>query len=142
MYRVSKGNPNRRRSGQRRSRSRSGGGSRPRTPASRRPLPRGDTFATPNASPLRAGVERRSATLLVFLHRLPRWVPLVLMLALLAAALLIKGVLGAVFLVALAVVLVWLAFVSWPMLRPGDRAFRVLAIVVVLAGAAYFTVSG
>ncbi|MBO0826843.1 MAG: hypothetical protein J2P24_03595 [Streptosporangiales bacterium] len=105
-------------------------------------MPRGDTFATPDASPLRSWIERRSATLLVFLHRLPRWVPLVLMLALLAAALLVKGVVGAVFLVALAVILVWLAFVSWPMLRPGDRTFRVLAIVVVLAGAAYFTVTG
>ncbi|HEX6443765.1 MAG TPA: DUF6703 family protein, partial [Streptosporangiales bacterium] len=130
------------RSGRRPSRSRPAGASRPRTPASRRPLPQGDTFATPNPSPLRAGVERRSATLLVFLHRLPRWVPLMLMLALLAAALLVKGVLGAVFLVALAVILVWLAFVSWPMLRPGDRAFRALAIVVVLAGAAYFALIG
>lgn len=138
---MSKGHPNRRKSARRPSRSRSGGASRPRTPASPRPLPQGDTFATPNPSPLRAGVERRSAALLVFLHRLPRWVPLVLMLGLLAAALLLKGVLGAVFLVALAVILVWLAFVSWPTLRPGDRAFRVLAIVVVLAGAAYFTVN-
>lgn len=138
---MSKGHPNRRRSGQRRSRSRSGGGSRPRAQGPR-PLPQGESFATPDASPLRASVERRSATLLVFLHRLPRWVPLVLMLALLTAALLIKGVLGAVFLVALAAILVWLAFVSWPMLKPGDRAFRILAIVVVLAGAAYFTVAG
>lgn len=79
--------------------------------------------------------------MLVLLHRLPRWVPLMLMLALLMAALLLKGVLGAVFLVALAAILVWLAFMSWPALRPGDRAFRILTIVLVLVGAAYFTVN-
>ena len=131
------GHPNRRRAGQRRSQSRSGG-SRKRRPASQRPLPEGDTFATPGASSLRSALERRSATLLVFLHRLPRWVPLVLMLGLLTAALLLKGVLGAVFLVLLTLVLGWLAFVSWPMLGAGGRVFRVAAIVVVLAGAVYF----
>lgn len=138
---MSKGHPNRRRSGQRRPRNRPGGAGRAGTPARQRPLPPGETFATPHATPLRAGVERRSATLLVFLHRLPRWVPLVLMLALLAAALLLKGVLGAVLLVALAAILVWLAFVSWPALRPGDRAFRAVTVAVVVAGAVYFAVN-
>lgn len=130
------GGQNRRRAGQRRSQSRSGG--RNRRPASQRPLPQGEAFATPGASPIRSKLERRSATLLVFLHRLPRWVPFVLMLGLLVAALLLKGVLAAVFLVLLCVVLAWLAFVSWPMLRAADRVFRVATIVAVLCGAVYF----
>ena len=91
--------------------------------------------------PEKSALRRQSAVFLLYVHQLPRWVPLVLMLALLAAALLLKGVLGAVFLVALAAILVWLAFLSWPTLRPGDRAFRVLTIVLVLGGAAYFTVN-
>lgn len=129
------GQQSRRRAGQRRS---GAGPTRPRRPASQRPLPKGDSFATPDAAPLRARLERRSATVLVFLHRLPRWVPFVLMLGLLAAALVLKGVLGGLLLILLAVVLSWLAFVSWPNLGTGDRAFRVLAVVVVLAGAGYF----
>ncbi|MQA80764.1 MAG: hypothetical protein GEV10_20170 [Streptosporangiales bacterium] len=101
-------------------------------------MPKGDSFATPDASPLRARLERRSATVLVFMHRLPRWVPFVLMLGLLAAALLVKGVIGGLLLVLLAVVLCWLAFVSWPTLGKGDRAFRVFAMLVVVAAAGYF----
>lgn len=131
---------NRRRAGQRRSKGRSGG--RARAPASQRPLPAGGSFGTPGASPLRHAVERGSATLLVFLHRLPRWVPLMLMLGLLTAALLLQGVLGAVFLVLLAVMLGWLAFISWPMLGAGDRGFRVASVLVVLAGAGYFATGG
>lgn len=130
------GQQNRRRAGQRRS---GAGATRPRRPASQRPLPKGDSFATPDASPLRARLERRSATLLVFLHRLPRWVPFVLMLGLLAAALVVKGVIGGLLLVLLAVLLVWLAFVSWPTLGKADRVFRVFAVLVVLAGAGYFS---
>lgn len=107
-----------------------------RPQARQRPLPAGESFVTPSASSLRQRLESRSATVLVFMHRLPRWVPFVLMLGLLAAALLVKGVLGAVFLVLLAVLLSWLAFLSWPNLGAGDRAFRVLAILVVLLGAA------
>lgn len=111
---------------------------RPSTPASSRPLPAGNTFATPDAPPLRRAIERQSATLLVFLHRLPRSVPLVLMLGLLTAALLLKGALGAVFLAVLTVLLVWLAYLSWPNLRGGDRGLRVLAILVVVGTTVYF----
>lgn len=133
------GHPNRRRSA---------AGRRPpakpnrRPPASQRPLPAGDTLATPNASPLRRTLERRSATLLVFLHRLPRWVPFVLMLGLLAAAMLLRGVLGGVFLGILALLLSWLAFLSWPNLSAGHRGFRVVSVLVVLAFAAYSVIQG
>lgn len=132
------GHPNRRRSA---------AGHRPpatpnRTPARERPLPAGDTFATPDASPLRRSLERGSAVVLMFLHRLPRWVPFVLMLGLLAAALLLQGVLGAVFLGILALLLSWLAFLSWPNLSAGHRGFRVVSIAVVLAFAAYSVIQG
>lgn len=133
------GNQNRRRAGQRRSQSRSGG-SRNRRPAGERPLPPGDSFATPKASPARAAIERRSATLLVFLHRVPRWVPLALILVLFAAGVLVTGVLGGVLLGLVSLVLAWLAYVSWPVLRTGDRVLRVATIVMVLAGAVYFAI--
>lgn len=129
------GRQNQRRSGQRRSRSRT---ATPRRRSGPRPLPKGDSFATPDPSPVRDVIERRSATLLVYLHRLPRWVPLFVMLGLLTCALVVKGVVGAVLLVAMTAILGWLAYIAWPTLRGTDRAFRVASVVVVLAGAGYF----
>src|SRR5262249_58589712 len=38
-----------------------------------RPLPPGDTLFTPDPSPARASFEQRSATPLLWLHQLPRW---------------------------------------------------------------------
>lgn len=125
---------NRRRAGQRRSHSRSGA-ARPRQP---RPLPQADSFATPAASSLRETVERKSATMLVFLHRLPRWVPAVVVFALLIAAFALQGVIGGIFLVALAAILGWLAYISWPTLKSSDRALRTFSLVAVCILAGYF----
>ena len=85
-------------------------------------------------SSLRAGVERRSAPLLVLLSRQPRW------LLPLASALLLAGVLflpaaGAVVcLVALLAVVGWLSYLSWPVADSRGRVVRVatLALLVVL----------
>ena len=130
-------NANRRRAGQRRSRTRSGG-TRPRQPRASRPLPKGDSFATPHASPLRDTIERKSATMLVFLHRMPRWLPMLVVFGLLSVALALKGVLGGVLLVALAAILGWLAYISWPTLARGDRTFRTLSLIGAIALAGYF----
>ena len=101
-----------------------------------RPLPRGNSLYTPQASPARSSLERSSARPLLLLHQLPVWlVPLVL-LALLVTGLAVPGWIGAVALVLVAAFLSWLAAVSWPRLTPSGRLLRVAAIagVLVIAG--------
>jgi hypothetical protein len=101
-----------------------------------RPMPRGKTFYTPQASPARSSLERASARPLVLLHQLPVWaVPLVLT-GLLVTGLAVPGWLGAVALVLVAAFLGWLAALSWPRLGPGTRLLRVAAVVglLVVAG--------
>jgi len=102
-----------------------------------RPLPKGSTLFTPNASPARQATERHSARALLFLHQLPTWVPPVVLAVLLVAGLFVKGPGGAVALCAVAAVLGWLASVSWPRLAASGRAVRLLVIAMLVAGAAY-----
>ncbi len=106
-------------------------------PASRRargprPLPPGDTLFSPQASPARQEAERRSATLLLWLHQLPVWLPAVLAVGLLVAGLAVPGVGGAAALCGLAAVLGWLAAISWPRLSGQGRALRITVIAAVL----------
>jgi hypothetical protein len=101
-----------------------------------RPLPRGKTFHTPQASQARSSLERSSARPLVLLHQLPVWlVPLVLA-GLLVTGLAVPGWLGTVALVLVAAFLGWLAALSWPRLGPGPRLLRVAAVMglLVIAG--------
>ena len=106
------------------------GARRPRPP---RPLPPGDTLFTPDPSPVRGSIEQRSATPLLWLHQLPRWLLPVLVVALLVTGLAVAGWAGAIALFALAGVLGWLAAVSWPRLSAQGRALRVLALGVLVA---------
>ena len=110
----------------------SAGGSSPgaRPP---RPLPPGDTLFTPDPSPARGSIEQRSATSLLWLHQLPRWLLPVLAVALLVTGLAVSGWAAAIALFALAGVLGWLAAVSWPRLNAQGRALRVVAIGVLIA---------
>jgi hypothetical protein len=101
----------------------------------RRPLPKGQSLYTPGASAGRRAVERRSAALLVYLHQLPRWVPPVVLAALLLTGLTVHGIGGAIALVAVALVLVWLAVVSWPSLSPAGRVVRLLVTALVIGAA-------
>jgi hypothetical protein len=102
-----------------------------------RPLPKGSTLYTPNASPTRHAVERRSARSLLYLHQLPRWVPPVVLVVLLVVGLAVKGPAGAGALCALAAVLGWLAALSWPRLTAAGRAGRLVTILVLIAVAGY-----
>ncbi|WP_017625168.1 DUF6703 family protein [Nocardiopsis chromatogenes] len=97
-----------------------------------RPLPKGESFFTPGAGPLRRSIEQASAVPLVWLHQAPRWILPVAMAAVFIAGLLLAGPLGGVLLVALAAFIGWLAFLAWPSLRSGERMMR----VVVVAGLA------
>ncbi|MGH3273330.1 MAG: DUF6703 family protein [Streptosporangiaceae bacterium] len=117
---------------------RAGTSARPRSqprPSARRPLPQGRNLYTPDASARRRAFERRSAAPVVFLHQLPRWVPPVVLAVLLITGLSVHGIGGALALLGVAVVLSWLALLSWPRLSLGGRATRTAVIALVTAAA-------
>jgi hypothetical protein len=82
--------------------------------------------------PSKSSIRRRSAVFLVYVNQLPRWVPLVLLPALLIAGLALPGVAGAVVLVLLAFV-VWFLFMAAPARNPAHRAIRFAVPLVLLA---------
>jgi hypothetical protein len=84
----------------------------------------------PATSGLRRAMERWSATPLVFLHQLPRWVLPVALVALLVAGMLGTGWVGAAALLVLAAFLAWLAYLSWPSTPLPGRLLRLAAFIV------------
>jgi hypothetical protein len=80
-------------------------------------------------------MEQRSATPLLWLHQLPPWLAPVLAVALLVIGLAVSGWGGALALAALAVVLGWLALISWPRLSPYGRLLRLAVVAAVLVAA-------
>lgn len=91
----------------------------------RRPLPAGEQFFTPGATGLRRAVERGSAAPLVFLFQMPRWLLPVILVALLIAGLVVADWRGGVAVLPVLAFIVWLAYLSWPSLRPVGRLLRV-----------------
>jgi hypothetical protein len=77
-------------------------------------------------------VEQRSAAPLLFLRQLPPWLLPLILVVLLIAGLALHGVISAIALGGVAVVLGWLALLSWPRLSPAGRLGRVLVITLVL----------
>jgi len=102
-----------------------------RQPRARRPLPRGPLY-TPGASDTRRSVETRSARVLLLLHQQPRWLVAAAAPVLLIAGLAVPGLAGAALLTALAVLLGWLAYLSWLTVPAQGRVLRVAAIAAVL----------
>jgi hypothetical protein len=82
----------------------------------------------------KSAIRRHSAVFLVYVHQLPRWVPLIVLPALLVAGLAIPGVIGAVALILLAL-MVWFLFMAAPARNPAHRALR-LAVPLVLVAVA------
>jgi len=80
----------------------------------------------------RNDVERRSAVVLVFLSKLPRALPGLVVIGAVAAALLAPPVVGGVLLLFVAAVLGWLAYLSWPRLPGQARAIRLAVFALVL----------
>jgi Family of unknown function (DUF6703) len=99
----------------------------------RRPLPKGETFFTPDATGLRRGIERRSAAPLVFLYGLPKWFLPIALLAALIAGFTVPGWIGGAVLAAVAVTLGWFGYLSWPRLATPARAVRCVTVAAVLA---------
>jgi hypothetical protein len=75
--------------------------------------------------------------MLVYLRHLPRWVPPVVLAALLVAGLAVKGWGGAVALCVVAAFLAWLGYLSWPRLAGAGRFGRVAAVAILLGLAAF-----
>jgi hypothetical protein len=98
-----------------------------------RPLPKGNTLFTPDATPGREALERRSATSLLWLHQLPPWLFPVLTACLLVAGFALHGWAGAIVLLCLAAVLAWLAALSWPRLTGQGRGLRVIIVAAIVA---------
>ena len=92
--------------------------------------------------PLRRAVEQRSAVPLAWLASKPRWVPFVLVLALLVGGLLLPGPVGVVLLVLLLVLLGWLTFLAWPQLTGGARVARLAVLALVVAAAVQRALDG
>jgi hypothetical protein len=106
--------------------------------AGRRPAqPRSRTTAepprTPVTAPARQSLVRSSAAPLLWLHQVPRWLLPLLMAALLVAGLAIRGVIGGAALCGVALVLAWLAALSWPRLGVPARVLRAAAVAAMLA---------
>lgn len=98
-----------------------------------RPLPKGERMFTPDASPARQAVERRSAAPLALLYQLPRWVLPIVLAGLLVAGLALGGVAGAAIILVLTAFLGWLAYLSWPSVGGQARLLRVAAGLVLVA---------
>jgi hypothetical protein len=118
------------RSGGQRPRGTSAG--RPGSPGGRpvpadRPVPAGRP-GQPGASETRQAVERFSARPLVFLHQLPRWILLLIVLGLLISGFAVPGLIGAIALLLVAILLGWLAYLSWPSINAPGRVLRVIAL--------------
>lgn len=73
---------------------------------------------------------------LVWLHQRPRWSAPVALGALFIAGLMAPGPVGALCLLLVAVLFVWLAFLTWPSLSAQQKVPRALMVTVVLVLAA------
>jgi hypothetical protein len=83
------------------------------------------------SSELRRAVERRSAAPLTWLSTRPRWLPFLLVLALLLGGLFAPPAIAVVLLLALALLVAWLTYLAWPKLEPTGRLSRLLVLVLV-----------
>lgn len=82
---------------------------------------------------MRDRVERRSAVLVVFLHSLPKPVPGLAVLGLVALGVRGPVAAGVAALGAVAAFLGWLLYLSWPRLPAPGRAVRVVVLTVLLS---------
>ena len=81
---------------------------------------------------IRQSIERLSLRPAAYLRALPRWLPPVVIAALFVGGLAVRGWGGAVMLLLVAVVLAWLAVLSWPAAQPQTRVLRVVALAALL----------
>lgn len=81
----------------------------------------------------RASIERASMPALNQLAKLPTWLPMVAMAALILGGAFLGGVVGAVLVGIALLVLLWLLYLSWPHLSTPLRMMRLAVLVLLLA---------
>ncbi|HEY1621870.1 MAG TPA: DUF6703 family protein [Streptosporangiaceae bacterium] len=96
-------------------------------------LPADQPLFTPDASPLRQAVEKRSAVPLIFMRQLPSWLIPIILVALLITGLAVRNIIGAVALGPVALFVAWLGLLSWPRLSGAGRLLRVAVVAAILA---------
>jgi hypothetical protein len=105
----------------------------------RRPVPAASRSLRADASvrDLHNSLARRSAGALLGLSRLPRWLLLIMVLAVTLIGLFVTGPGGAAALVLLTALLAWLLALSWPRLPRSARIGRLVILLAVLAVAGW-----
>jgi hypothetical protein len=88
-------------------------------------------FMTPDAGPVRARIERRSARVVVWLAHVPRLVPPLVVFVIFFAGLVLPGVAGAALLLVTVVVMGLLSYLAWPSVPPPLRVFRLVILLAV-----------
>ena len=109
----------------------SGGRGAAATP--RRRLPPGETLYSPGAGPTRRRIERASAPVVVYLHQLPRLMPIAILVVLLVLGALLPPAFAVIAIGLATLFVAWLSYLSWPAVTTSARAIRV-GIVVLLIG--------
>jgi hypothetical protein len=89
--------------------------------------------AGPRTPTLRASVERTTRPLLLRLHALPRVVVPLGTVALVAVGALAPPVVGLVALLVVALFVLWISYLSWPVVPPSGRVVRVVMVGLVVA---------
>ena len=117
---------------------------RDRRPGVRGPRgPQGEPARSPQPAPAPAQMsafQRASLPLLMFLTRVPRWLTVVVLAALLVLGVIQTGPLawlGALILTVIALFFAWLLALSWPRISPGGRALRAIVVLALLMAAAF-----
>jgi hypothetical protein len=77
---------------------------------------------------LRHSVERRSAGMLMVLHRMPRWLMPLLMAGLFLVGVIVRGPVGVVAIALVLVFLTWLSYLSWTAVTGRGRLTRLLTL--------------
>lgn len=85
------------------------------------------------SSGLRAAIERASLPALAWLAKLPTWLPMLAMAALILAGAFLGGVVGAVLVSLALLALAWLLYLSWPHLTTPLRMMRIAVLVLLIA---------
>jgi hypothetical protein len=83
-------------------------------------------MSTPCPTSWRHHVVERTAVLAVYAARLPRWIPVVVVVALVVGGLAVRGAAGFVLVAALLAVQAWLILLHWDVLTAPARLVRLL----------------
>lgn len=86
-----------------------------------------------SASPLRVRVQHASEPLLQALRRAPRLTAPVVVLVILIIGAIFRGPVGAICFGFIALVVAWLFYLAWPVLRPVERLMRVAVLFLAVA---------